>query len=70
VYIDNTNTTKTITVKSVLHKNRLDLICKSYCGYYSESLLQRIIELNPKLNMYENGVNVGDKLVIPKRGNV
>jgi hypothetical protein len=54
-----------IVVKSVYHINRLDLFCKTYCGYYSESLLAQIIELNPHLNLYENGLNLGDIIAIP-----
>ena len=61
------NAGRTVVVKSVVHKNRLDLFCKTYYGYYNESIMNAIIEQNPHLNIYENGFNIGDEVYLPEK---
>jgi len=46
--------------------NRIDLICELNYKFYNETLLNKIIEINPNIDFFDKGMKIGDKLVLPE----
>jgi len=46
---------------------RLDLLCNVYYGNNDESIADKIIDLNPRIDFFNTGLRLGDEVEIPTR---
>jgi len=57
---------KILLIDNAKYNNRLDLICYDNFGYFNETLLKKIIEINPSIDFMDQNF-VGKKIELPSK---
>lgn len=54
-----------VRIDSPKFKNRIDLFCMQYYGRYNDALRKAVVDANPHIDFFTNGLNVGDTVYLP-----